>query len=168
MKTINLSERIKKSEKFQDAMKKIREEYKKGSRILSDETKEKIRKGVKQHYEQHGSNASKSSQKHMEGINRTLSKPIAQYTTEGVFVKEYISIMEAQRISGVKQNNISRSLTKPNRTAGGYIWKYLPKITTPPNPPVSMTPHIPHSREEKTPGHDESSETADNFHGVQE
>ena len=51
---------------------------------------------------------------------------ILQYTLDGKFVKEYSSITEAERCTGIKKGNIC-SCCK-NRigclTAGGYIWKY--------------------------------------------
>ncbi len=39
-------------------------------------------------------------------------------------VKEYNSISEAGRISGVKKTNIQQVLSGNTQTAGGYIWKY--------------------------------------------
>lgn len=128
MKTINFSECVKKSEKFRKAMEERKKNYKNRIIIVSEETKEKIRKSVKEHYEKHGGwDYAKSSKKHMEGINRVLSKPVAQYTMEGIFVKEYISIAEAGRVSGVTKSNINQSLKYPKRSAGGYKWRYLPK-----------------------------------------
>jgi hypothetical protein len=127
-KGINYSERIKNSEKFKKAMEERREKYKKGMIKVSDETKEKLRQSAKKYYQTHTSSARSFGQerrrKHMEGINRTISKPVLQYTPEGTFVKEYISIAEAMRISGVKANNISRILSKNRGLAGGYSWKY--------------------------------------------
>lgn len=127
MKTINLSECIKQSNKFQKAMMERREQFKNGTIKISEETKEKIRKSVLKHYQKHGSGHLKSSQKHIDGINRTISKPVAQYTKEGALVKEYISIAEADRITGIKANNIGRALSKSTSTAGGFHWKYLPR-----------------------------------------
>lgn len=128
MKTINISECVKRSEKFQKAMAERRENNKQGiSKKMSEETKEKIRKSLKEYYEKNEPKKKGSNQNHIDGVNRVLSKPIAQYTKEGTLVKEYISIAEAGRTSGVKRNNIKQALTKPTLTAGGFHWKYLPR-----------------------------------------
>ena len=39
-------------------------------------------------------------------------------------VKEYISIAQAGRTSGVKKGNIQNVLSGITKTAGGFIWKY--------------------------------------------
>lgn len=55
-----------------------------------------------------------------------FSKPVLQFTKSGDFVAEYESASEAQRQTGIKQQNISSCcLKKPYfHSAGGYIWKY--------------------------------------------
>lgn len=56
-------------------------------------------------------------------INRKdLSKSVLQYTLDMVFVKEYPSVMEAERQTGIR--HISECCRGERRTAGGYIWKY--------------------------------------------
>ena len=127
MKTINLSECIKNSEKFQKAMSERRERNAKNPVTLSDETKQKIRESLKKYYKKNESNINKN--KTIEGIKKALSKPIAQYTKEGAFVKEYESITIAGRTSGVKRGNIQRALYDNTKTAGGFVWKFLPKPT---------------------------------------
>lgn len=58
-------------------------------------------------------------------LNRKdLSKPIVQYTTEGVFIAEYNSLAEAERITGVAYPNIYKVCRGKRKTAGGYIWCY--------------------------------------------
>lgn len=57
-------------------------------------------------------------------------KPIAQFTKDGKFVKEYISIIEASRQTGLSHQNISNCLSpnqKKSKSAGGYVWKYIDK-----------------------------------------
>lgn len=53
-------------------------------------------------------------------------KSVTQYTKNGVFVKEYASINEAARISGVDSSSISEVCKQigHRKTAGGFIWRY--------------------------------------------
>lgn len=54
-------------------------------------------------------------------------KPVAQYTKENVLIKEYSSLTETERETGVPTTNIaSVCLNKPrHKTAGGYKWAYI-------------------------------------------
>lgn len=60
-----------------------------------------------------------------------LSKPVEQYTKDMVFIAEYPSIKEAERQTGITNQQISSCCkNKPKyKTAGGYIWKYKEKGT---------------------------------------
>lgn len=51
-----------------------------------------------------------------------IEKAIYQYTTEGVFVKEYKSILQASRMTGINRGNISQCSVESWRSAGGYFW----------------------------------------------
>lgn len=73
---------------------------------------------------------------HPEFINSAInitSKKINQYTKEGVFVKTFISSMEAERETGIGHSDIIRCCRggyfkkgkwENKKTAGNYIWKY--------------------------------------------
>jgi group I intron endonuclease len=118
MKKVDLSACIKKSEKFQ----KAKREGRVGAQgPTSEEKKQKISKSLHQYYK----NGGIISDKHIKAIKKALSKPIAQYTAENVFVKNYLSIADAGRTSGVKENNIKHSLKINGRKAGGFLWKYI-------------------------------------------
>lgn len=52
------------------------------------------------------------------------SKPVLQYDKNGNFIKEYPSIMDAERKTGIRHNIICRVCKGKQRTSGGYIWKY--------------------------------------------
>ena len=52
------------------------------------------------------------------------SKPVLQYDKNGIFVKEYPSIMDAERNTGVKHQDIGNVCKGKLKSAGGYIWKY--------------------------------------------
>lgn len=54
----------------------------------------------------------------------TQGKTVIQYTTDGVFVAEYPSTHEAERVTGISQADISKACRGKLKTAGGYIWCY--------------------------------------------
>lgn len=54
----------------------------------------------------------------------SISKPVLQYTLTGVYVTEYPSAHEAERINGFTENTVSRCCSGKRKTAYGYIWKY--------------------------------------------
>lgn len=48
---------------------------------------------------------------------------VRQYSMEGVFIREYSSIEEAEVITSIKKLNIHRSIQGTRNSAGGYQWK---------------------------------------------
>lgn len=52
-------------------------------------------------------------------------KSINQYNKEGKFIKQWVSIKEAEQNLGIR--NISSCCKGTYETAGGYIWKYANK-----------------------------------------
>ena len=126
---VDFSSCVKNSEKFKKAMVKRKEQYANGTKKMTEEYKKKISEGLKRYFktdtpEKHG-----ISEKHREIIRKALSKPIVQYTIEGILVKEYLSIAEADRTSTVKKSNIQQVLYGKTKTAGGFVWKY--KVSDP-------------------------------------
>ena len=51
------------------------------------------------------------------------SKKVLQYTKDGKFVKEWVSMMEVQRVLGYKSSNISNCCNGRCESAYGYIWR---------------------------------------------
>lgn len=51
-------------------------------------------------------------------------KKIIQNTSEGVFLAEYNSTMDAERVTNVNHSAIIRCCKGKQKIAGGYIWKY--------------------------------------------
>ncbi len=124
MSKIDLSSRLRNSEKFQ----KAKEEGRLGSRshknqTISEETKKKISESVAKYFQENCPNQC-NIEKHRKAMAKASGKPVIQYTKEGEFVKQYISIKDAGRLSGVTDSNIRRVLQNYTKTAGGYIWKY--------------------------------------------
>lgn len=69
----------------------------------------------------YGSCIEKDRIKHIN--HKSLSKPIVCYKN-GVVVKEYPSIREAQRQTGIKNQNITLCCQGKLKRTGGYQWKY--------------------------------------------
>lgn len=57
------------------------------------------------------------------GKDHNLSKSICQYSLAGEFIAQYGSGYEAMRITGVLQQNISKTINGKRKSAGGFLWK---------------------------------------------
>jgi hypothetical protein len=64
-----------------------------------------------------------SQHNHNVGLITTYKRKIGQYNLEGEFIKEYNSIVEAMKETNI--TSIKEVLYKHQKTAGGFIWKYL-------------------------------------------
>jgi group I intron endonuclease len=123
MKTVDISFCIKNSEKFQKAKQEKRlgthsHKNKTKNGKLAEETKEKIKNSVIKYYEKN------SIEKHRIAMAKAVGKPISQYTKDGIFMKEYISVAAAERELNVKKGNINQMLRGLTKTAYGFIWKH--------------------------------------------
>lgn len=56
--------------------------------------------------------------------NTGLAKRILQFSKDGSFIAEHLSIGQAAKTIGVNRRSISDVLSGAQKTAGGYIWKY--------------------------------------------
>lgn len=52
------------------------------------------------------------------------SKPILQFTKDGILVKKWDCISDVERELSISQGNISKHLKGKFKTIGGYVWKY--------------------------------------------
>lgn len=61
-------------------------------------------------------------------------RPVAQYSLDGTFIKQYESIREASRETGIRHENIRNCAASQitnkekgyyTKSAGGYIWKFI-------------------------------------------
>lgn len=57
--------------------------------------------------------------------NGACSKPVAQYTIDGEFIKEWPSMQEVERQTGYLHQNISKCCMGKYKTSHNYVWKYL-------------------------------------------
>ena len=86
---------------------------------LSEETKRKISEANK------GKILSEEARKKIGLANKLHNtKKVFQYTLCGVFVKEYFSISEASRITGVNSRGIASVCAGKRNKAGGFKWEY--------------------------------------------
>ena len=53
-----------------------------------------------------------------------VNKPVLQFSKNGVFIKEFISLNQAERETNISSDTISRCCRGKLKTSGGYIWKY--------------------------------------------
>lgn len=60
-------------------------------------------------------------------LNRTTAKPILQYNRNGVLIKRWCSITEAERETKICRANIIHCARERIKLAGGFIWKYEEK-----------------------------------------
>lgn len=89
---------------------------------ISDETKAKISKA---HMGKFVSIETRKKQSQVNKIPKLYSrKSISQYDKLGNFINKYDSLLEASRLTGVKNTSICNNLKQISQTSGGYIWKY--------------------------------------------
>jgi group I intron endonuclease len=123
MKTVNVALCMKNSEKYQKAKQEKRlwtysHKNKIKNEKIEEETKEKIKNSVIKYYEKNG------IEKHRIAMAKASGKAVSQYTKDGIFMKEYISISAAERELNVKKGNISHVLSGRYKLAYGFIWKH--------------------------------------------
>ena len=60
-----------------------------------------------------------------ERVAKANSKPVAQYTKDGAFIKVWASAAEVKRQLGFNHSNIIQVAKGNRKTACGFIWKYV-------------------------------------------
>lgn len=61
----------------------------------------------------------------VKGFKVTSKKsPVYQYNLNGIFIREWVSIIDVQRKLGINQTAISGTCRGIRKTAGGFIWRY--------------------------------------------
>lgn len=58
-------------------------------------------------------------------IGKANSKKVIQLNKNGILVKEFPSIIEAERQTGISNGCICEVLHGKRKSAGGYIWEYV-------------------------------------------
>ena len=57
-------------------------------------------------------------------VTSNPQKSVLQFDKNRKFIAEYISMHQANRITGINFRNISRVCNSKGKTAGGFIWQY--------------------------------------------
>jgi len=65
----------------------------------------------------------KPSKKNLQAIANKYAKPVYQFDEHGKFLKEFPSLTEAERSTGVSKANIKNVIQNKRLTAGGFVWK---------------------------------------------
>jgi hypothetical protein len=60
---------------------------------------------------------------HTIGLIKCFTRKIGQYNLDNILIKEFNSIVEAKKQTNV--TSIKEVLNNRQKTAGGFIWKYL-------------------------------------------
>ena len=100
------------------------------NKIVSDETKQKQSEAMKgENNPLYGKHLTEEHKSKLSKAHDKRKIPVSQYTIEGVFIASYESIHEAQRLTNINKNTISRCCRGIQKTAGGFKWAYK-------NPPL--------------------------------
>jgi group I intron endonuclease len=83
------------------------------SKDFSEESKTKMSESQKKLYE--------------NGYISPVKKTVLQYSTDMVFIKEWESGAEIERVLGIKRSSVSQCVKGVIKTSGGFIWKYKNK-----------------------------------------
>ena len=84
----------------------------------SEESKKRIRATLK-------AKGHKPSEEHMSKLRQLNIRPVNQYTKDDVFVTSYKSIKNAYTSTGTNRQSLNDCLNGRNKSAGGFIWKYV-------------------------------------------
>jgi len=57
-----------------------------------------------------------------------IRKEVFQFSKDGEFISKYVSVFEANKITGVGKSGISGVARKKKKTSGGYIWRYIDDV----------------------------------------
>lgn len=71
------------------------------------------------------SNKRKMNNACREAARKKQSKRVLQYTTDGVFIREYNSSKEAAKEMGVDKTTIAACCRGETKTSKGFVWKYV-------------------------------------------
>lgn len=72
----------------------------------------------------HGTRTERAAKTAQATAERKRAKPVLQIDSGGIIVKEYPSLREASRQTGIDRPQINKCIKKPWYTAKGFYWKY--------------------------------------------
>lgn len=91
---------------------------------LKEDVKKKISEGLKKYYSETTPEFREIINTQREAISKANSRPVSQYSKEGVLMASFDSIKNASEIIGTSRGNIQAVASGRNKLAGGFIWKY--------------------------------------------
>lgn len=71
-----------------------------------------------------GRKHTEASKKKMIDSANKRAKKVNQYSLDGTFIREWISISEAGKTTGINIQNISKCCHNQKNSAGGFIWRF--------------------------------------------
>jgi group I intron endonuclease len=125
MSKVDLSSAVRNSEAFKRVVAEGRVGAPGHTNSNWDETKEKIRKSVIEHYKNGGDSVRLDIEKHRKIMTEKIGRRVGQYTLSGEFIREFPSIAEASRQIGLTEGNITMAVRSKSNISKGYKWKYL-------------------------------------------
>lgn len=72
-----------------------------------------------------GARSEKARTRMTKAIQKSKGIPVYQCDKDENIIREYVSAGEAGRVTGVDQSHITKCCKGKQKTAGGYIWKYV-------------------------------------------
>jgi hypothetical protein len=91
---------------------------------LKEDVKKKISEGLKKYYSENKPKSRKIINTHREAISKANSRPVSQYSKEGVLMASFDSIKNASEKTDISKQNIQRAASGRIKTSAGFIWKY--------------------------------------------
>lgn len=114
---IKISEGVLNSEKWKNSKKG---NYK--CRNQSEETKNKIKNSVKEYYKKNTKTIDINIEKHRSIMAMVKGVKIIQYDLHNNFIKEFVSIKEASRQTGIPCSTLGKAI-RTTFHAGNFIWR---------------------------------------------
>lgn len=123
----NPENRAKQSARMKEVANSPEHAHKFVNRVISDETKEKIREGVNRYYANivQEDGGKKINKKQHEAVIKANSRHVGRYNALNKLIKTYNSIYEASQELQLNRNTVGRYLSKGTKDNQGYSWKYL-------------------------------------------
>lgn len=111
-----------KSEKFKEAMQKVRNSEGYRERVLEGIKKRGQSEKWKKYLEERSTNPSYLAGR--EKTKRKSKKPVFQYSEYGIFIKEWEGISDAGKELKINIDSITRCCRGVYTHAGGFLWKF--------------------------------------------
>ncbi len=104
--------------------------YKRTPKIMTEETKQKIRDSVNKYYESKSENpdymwSENNKQKHSEIMTKVNGRKVGKYDDQGTLIESYTSVKEAAEKNNIAQATLWRYLKVNTKGNSGFWWKYI-------------------------------------------